>query len=258
MPRDSWLFNRLVLQPSVEFLGVLTKSYADQMEALVCGTSVDDVFIRLERAGVAMRIDPTVMPTGFHCAIVSQAELDELRRITSIIRLGRVRSISETELVMDRGTIPTTSGTLHIDCSAVSIPKMPTKTIFEPDRITLQWVRLCQPTFSASLVGHVEATVSDIESKNRLCAPIAAPDSPVDFLSMSIVDLANAAEWESDARLTEWMVGSRLEGWSRLFTGLTGEETEVLADIERIEQFAGVAPANIERLLAEAAADTAR
>ncbi|MGB8859309.1 MAG: NAD(P)-binding protein [Ilumatobacteraceae bacterium] len=254
MPRDSWLFNRRMLQPAAEFLDATTKGYADQMEALACGTSVDDVFFRLERADMALRIDPTVTPTGFHCAIVSEAELEELRRITNIIRLGRVGSISDNELMLDRGTVSTTPDTLHIDCSAVSIPKMPTRTVFEPGRITLQWVRMCQPTFSASLIGHVEATVSDVDDKNRLCAPIAAPESPIDYLSMSLVDLANAAAWEADPRLTEWMAGSRLEGWARLFEGLTGEETEVLAQLERIEQFTSAAPANIERLLAAASA----
>ena len=252
MPRDSWLFNRRMLQPSVEFLGDLSKGYADQLEALACATSVDDVFIRLERTRMALRIDPTVRPTGFHCAVVSELELDELRRITNIIRLGRLRSISDDELVLDRGTVPTSAATLYIDCSAVSIPKMPTRTIFEPGRITLQWVRLCQPTFSASFIGHVEATMSDLDDKNHLCAPIAAPESPIDFLSMSLVDLANSAAWEADAALPQWMVGSRLEGWAKLFAGLTDEDTEVLAQVERMERFGPAAPANIERLLAAA------
>ncbi len=54
--------------------------------------------------------------------------------------------------------------------------------VFDGNRITLQWVRLCQPTFSAALIGHVEATYNDEAEKNQLCAPIPLPTVPLDWL----------------------------------------------------------------------------
>ena len=58
---------------------------------------------------------------------------------------------------------------LHIDCSAAGIPTHPSTPIFDGDRITLQWVRTCQPAFSAALIGFVEASFSDDAVKNRIC-----------------------------------------------------------------------------------------
>lgn len=56
---------------------------------------------------------------------------------------------------------------LHVDCSAAGIPSHPSTPVFDGDRITLQWVRTCQPTFSAAFIGFVESTFTDEETKRK-------------------------------------------------------------------------------------------
>ena len=123
------------------------------------GVSVDDVFARLEAFDEIRRIDRSVKPTGFHGGFVSDGEMERLRRVRNVVRLGRVTRIDTDQIVLERGAVPTSRDFLHVDCSAPGIPALPAKSIFDGDRITLQWVRMLQPTFSWSLIGHaVEAT----------------------------------------------------------------------------------------------------
>ena len=58
-----------------------------------------------------MTFGSTQRPEGFR-------ELEQLRRLTNVIRLGRVQHIGETEIVLDDGAVPTSADTAHIDCTA--------------------------------------------------------------------------------------------------------------------------------------------
>jgi hypothetical protein len=66
MPRDAWLIDRENTQPTEEFFTSAIGAQANQMEAIVNSTSIDDMFARLESAGVFLRIDKTVWPEMFH------------------------------------------------------------------------------------------------------------------------------------------------------------------------------------------------
>ena len=151
IPRDPWLLDRANQQFCEAFLERSLNSLADQVEAVANATSFSDLFVNLEACGELLRLDPEVEPTTYHCATVTQQELQLLRQIKGIVRLGRVRSIEQGKAVLDHGTIPMNSDHLYIDCSASGIPSRPTLPIFEDDRITLQWVRTCQPAFSAAV-----------------------------------------------------------------------------------------------------------
>jgi hypothetical protein len=151
VPRDSWILNRGNFQPGDEFFAAFSKSIADQAEAAAVADSVKDVFARLEAAGEVRRLDPDVEPEAYHCAILSDREVAELRRIEGVIRLGRVTAVNADEIQLEQGSIPTGPTTLHIDCSAAGIPTHPSTPVFDGDRITLQWVRTCQPAFSVNI-----------------------------------------------------------------------------------------------------------
>jgi len=231
VPRDSWVLNRANVQPGDEFFARFAKSLADQVEAVVQADSVDDVFLRLEACDELRRIDPTVTPTAYHCAILSDGEVAQLRRIGDVVRLGHVTSIDATEIRLDHGTVPTSPTTLHVDCSAAGIPTHPSTPVFEGGRITLQWVRTCQPAFSAAFIGHVEASYDDEAEKNRLCTPIVPPTVPLDWLRTLQVELANRARWGADPGLADWMAASRLDpiaGTIRTRLGVDAEATEHL------------------------------
>ena len=86
--RDPWMLNRAVVQPDpVVFLGTA----ADIMAAAAGAASADDVFFRLEEAGVMLRIDRSVIPTMAKVPTLAQWELDRLRTIDRLINVNEER-----------------------------------------------------------------------------------------------------------------------------------------------------------------------
>jgi hypothetical protein len=254
MARDSWVLNRANFQPSDGGFARMCRSIADQVEAIASAESIDDVFARLEASGELMRLDPTIEPTAYHCAILSDGEMAELRRIDNVIRLGRVTSIEADRIELDHGTIPTGPTTLHIDCSAAGIPARPATTVFDGDRITLQWVRTCQPTFSAALIGFVEARFDDEAVKNRICNPIAPPTVPRDWLRMMRQELDNRNCWNAYPEIGDWMAASRLDVFNKRARTLLGVDVEATEHVQRYLANVKPAIAQLDRLLAEPAA----
>ncbi|HVE93297.1 MAG TPA: NAD(P)/FAD-dependent oxidoreductase [Acidimicrobiales bacterium] len=250
MPRDAWLLNRANFQPGMEFLARGANSIADQVEALALAESVDDLFQRLEAKGEVLRVDPSITPTAYHCATVSDDELEALRQIGDVIRLGRVERIETDRIVLEGGEVVSSPDALYVDCSAIGIPNRQARPVFEGDRITLQFVRFCQPAFSASLIGHVEASFSDDDSKNGLCAPIAPASVPFDYVRMVSVELANRHRWSKDPVVATWIAQSRLDGFTSRLGSLTGSETEVFAHLQRYGEHVVGAVKNVKRLLA--------
>src|SRR5262249_54467334 len=154
MPRDSWLLDRATIQPGSLFADRIKASFAARLGAIRDATSVEDLFSRLEDSGVLLRIDPAVRPTMYRCATVPPAELEQLRRITDVVRMGHLLRIDADKLVLDGGAVAMDDRALYIDCTADGAEKRPVTTIFDTGRITLQSVRGCQQVFSAALVAH--------------------------------------------------------------------------------------------------------
>jgi NAD(P)-binding Rossmann-like domain len=250
MPRDYWWMNRATYQPGDEFFARLVESIANGVEALAGGVSVDDVFARLEAFDEFRRIDRSVKPTGFHGGFVSDSEMEQLRRVRNVVRLGRVTRIDPDQIVLERGAIPTSRDSLHIDCSAPGIPALPAKPIFDGDRITLQWVRMLQPTFSWSLIGHVEATYRDDAEKNRICSPIAPPDQPKDWVRMMATELSNQLVWSKTEGVREWQFKSRLDPYTHRIRSITPDQTEAVAHLQRYGKHVAPAARNAAHLLA--------
>ena len=157
VPRDSWVINRAHVQPGIEFFHATMGGQANEMEAIAHATSVDDLFERLEACDQMLRIDPAHKPGMFHYATMSRGEVELLRQITQVVRLGHLRSIEPGEMVLDHGRIPVAPDTLFIDCTASAVEKKPIQPVFQADKVVLQMVRVAQPAFSAALVAFVEA-----------------------------------------------------------------------------------------------------
>ena len=102
-----WFNNRRHHQPPIGAAETLEGTVAF-LEAIAAESSVDDVFARLERLSVVLRIDDEVWPTVFRGATVSERELQQLRRIDAVVRLGRVEHIGTEQVRLTNGTIPTT------------------------------------------------------------------------------------------------------------------------------------------------------
>lgn len=249
MPRDSWLLNRENFQPGPEFLARTAKDLGDQVEAIATAETVDDVFLKLEECESLFRIDPAVEPRAYHCAVISRGELEQLRRIRNIVRMGHVLEIESDSIVLEEGVVPAAPDALYIDCSAAGIPTRPTTPVFDGNRITLQWVRLCQPTFSAAFIGHVEAAFQDEAEKNQLCAPIPPPTVPLDWIRMMATELSNRLRWMQNPGVAEWIANARLDPFNSQIRALTGTETETIEQIQRYREHFGPAMGKIGQLL---------
>lgn len=66
----------------------------------MAATSVDDLLRRFEILGILLRLDGKIWPTMFRCATSSKPELEAMRRIENVVRLGRVESIERQRVVL--------------------------------------------------------------------------------------------------------------------------------------------------------------
>jgi hypothetical protein len=233
MPRDPWLLDRANVQSGEEFFMNTWGSLTSELEAVAAAHDTQDLMLRLEEAGVFLRIDTQVVPTVYHGAIVSKAELAQLRRIDGIVRLGRVQSIDAMQVRLENGSIPMSPDMLIVDCSAAGIPSLPSVPVWSGDRITPQWLRSFGTTFSAALIAHVEATFDDDARKNELCTPIVPPTLATDWLRMLDVSMKNHLRWSAHPGLQQWLAGSRLNSMFHSAAGIQPDETGKIALLQR-------------------------
>ena len=156
------------------------------------------MYARLERAGCMVRIDENVRPTMFHAATISRPELEALRRIKNIIRMGRVSALEVDKIILDDGELETGSDIVHVDCSASlsrTMPQMSPKPVFEGNVITPQTVRSFMPVFSGSVIAYIDAHYADEEEKNRLCNVVPLPNRAEDFVPMTLAAMMNQFNW---------------------------------------------------------------
>lgn len=172
-PRD-WMLNRAVVQPDP---AVALGLAADTMAAAAAAGSLDDLFLRLEAAGVMLRIDQDVVPTMAKTPTLATWELELLRTVEHVVRLGHVQGVTGREIELGGGSIPLTPGSVVVHCAASGLQYPPMVPLWGADRIRLQTVRAGFPCFNAALAGYVEATRDDDRERNRLCPPNTLPDS---------------------------------------------------------------------------------
>ncbi|MEO0546733.1 MAG: NAD(P)/FAD-dependent oxidoreductase [Pseudomonadota bacterium] len=251
MPRDGWLIDRQNTQPGEAFFSSTIGAQAAQMEAIAQAQSIPDLFDRLERSGVLLRLDPDVTPKMFHGATISQAELTELRRINNVIRMGRVKALITDEIVLEDGTVPATPNTLHVDCSASAIMNLATKPIFQGRLITPQTVRSYQPVFSASVVAHVEATRETDAEKNQLCGVVPLPNHDTDWVRIMVPFMMNQYQWSRDPELRSWLENNRLDGFAKMVRGIPESDTEKRAIIQRMRDNSMPAMMKLQQFVAE-------
>lgn len=217
-PRDSWLLDRAAVQPGMQFARRVLADFSAQSRAIKKATSVDDLYLQLEAFGCLLRIDQDVVPTMYRCAIVSQHELEKLRTITNVVRMGYVESIEPSRVTLTEGTIDTAPNTLYLDCTGDGIGQRDPTPVFSPGAITLQSVRTCQPAFSAAVIARVETMDADDDAKNHYCQPVPHPTKPIDWLTMTVAFNHNQLVWFTDPDLMQWLNRARLNAVSHMQT----------------------------------------
>jgi hypothetical protein len=206
-PREPWMLDRAVVQPDpVVALGHATSTMASAADA----ESPDDLFLRLEAAGVMLRVDPGRMPTMAKTPTLGRWELDLLRTVEHVVRLGHVERVTADEIVLQRGTVPLAPGALVVHCAASGLAYPPLVPLWSPDAIRLQTIRVGFPCFCAALAGYVEATRDDDRERNRLCPPSNLPDKPVDWAQMQVRGTLAARAYNAEPDIAAWTNGCAL------------------------------------------------
>ncbi len=126
------------------------------------GTANDghDFARRLEDAGVFVRLDPSVEPLAFRGATISAREIDALRTIEHVVRARRVRNIGRTKVTTDAGDVPGGRREIYVDCTAAGVRRTVPRPVFEPGRITIQFLAVGFLPWCAAMIGFVESTGS--------------------------------------------------------------------------------------------------
>jgi hypothetical protein len=250
MPRDSWLLNRRKTQPGLDFFEETIGGQLKLLQAFAAAQDLTDLFARLEADEIMLRIDRTIEPTMFHYATMSPREVDILRAITQVIRMGRVLSVEPRQMLLEHGVVPVAPDTLFIDCTASAVDRRPTIPIFQDGLITPQMARMPQPAFSAALIAFIEAHYLDDAAKNALCAPIALPDTFAQYPAAQLGNMMNQFAWSQDRKVRAWIRESRLDGFGKVIAAVTPADAARTAILAQFGPASMGAVANIrDRLL---------
>lgn len=206
-PRDPWMLNRAMVQPDPP---VVLGMAADIMEAAAAATSLENLFLRLEDAGIMVRIDRAFTPTMAKTPTLATWELEQLRTIEHVVRLGHVRLVERGRITLDDGVVTLAKDAIVVHCAASGLQYPPNVPIWGRTAITLQPIRAGFPCFGAALAGYVEATRSDDAEKNRLCPPTPYPNSLADWARMNLLGTRATISFGSQPDIKEWANGVAL------------------------------------------------
>jgi hypothetical protein len=208
-PRDPWMLNRAFFQPGegllTTFAGIVV-----ELEAVAESESIGHLFDRLAERQVMLRLDPTIQPSTIKGATVSLGELDRLRSIGNVIRVGHVTRIDSESITLERGSAPTSPDHLHVHCASAGLSDNPPRPIFIDDTILLQPITRVSLSLSAGLIGLVEASGRSTAEKNRLCPPNMWFDTPFDWIRHLLTGMRTELEWREAPDVMEWVDSSRL------------------------------------------------
>jgi NAD(P)-binding Rossmann-like domain len=245
-PRDPWMLNRAVVQPDpLVALGLASATMAAAADA----ESLDDLFLRLEAAGVMLRIDRDVVPTMAKTPTLGEWELDLLRTIEGIVRLGHIRQVTRTEIELDHGTVPLAPGSLVVHCAASGLAYPPVVPLWQPDAIRLQTIRVGFPTFCAALAGYVEATRDDDRERNRQCPPNTLPDSLATWAQMQVRGTLATRAYMAEPDIAAWANACALNP-ARIDSS-RANDPDVQSAMARVAEVAGTGLARLAELAPE-------
>lgn len=200
-PRDPWMLDRAKIQPDPEiYLGMV----ADLLEACAEASSLPGLFLDLEERGIMHRVDRTVEPTMARAPTLGAWELELLRSIEDVVRLGHVTAVRPGRLELEHGSVELPRDALVVHCAAYGLKVPPRLPIWQPDVITLQPVRAGFPCFGAALTGYVEATRADDDTKNAICRPSSLGNTRRDWAVMNLLGFENAAAFNAEPDIRDW------------------------------------------------------
>jgi hypothetical protein len=97
---------------------VFLTTEAEIMEAAEAAGSPDDLFFLMEEAGVMVRIDRSMTPTMAKIATWAHWELDRLRTIERVVRLGHIVHVKPGRLMLADGEVGIARDAVVTHCAA--------------------------------------------------------------------------------------------------------------------------------------------
>jgi hypothetical protein len=241
-PRDPWMLNRAVVQPDPTiYLGMV----ADILEAACEAKSPDDLFLRMEAAGVMLRIDPRVTPSMAKTPTLAQWELDRLRAIENVVRLGHVRHVEPGRVVCADGEAAIDRDAVVVHCAASGLRYEPLVPVWGSKGITLQSVAV-GPIFGAAIAGYVEATREDDAEKNRLCPPHPFSNTPADWSQLIVRGARGSQALATEPDVKHWSHATSLYR-SRIPAERTSDP-DVVDAVARVEAVTEIGMAKLAEL----------
>ena len=165
-PRDHWFHHRRHYQ-TLDLVGDNMEGISLDAQAGAEATDIEDLFDRLEASGRLVRIDPSAKATMYRITMLSPTELDQLRQIEDVVRLGHVERIERDRILLANGETETGPDVVHVDCTAQGLRSVPPVPVFQDGRIVLQQIRQNSPTFNSALIAFVEVHREDDAEKKR-------------------------------------------------------------------------------------------
>ena len=157
-----------------------------------------------------LRIDASVTPTMAKTPTLAHWELEKLRTIEHVVRLGHIRLVERGRIALEEGSIQIAQDALVVHCAASGLRYPPNIPIWGPSAITLQPIRAGFPCFGAALAGYVEATRDDDAEKNRLCPPTPYSNTWASWANMQVLGTRAAMSFGSEPDIKDWADGVSL------------------------------------------------
>jgi hypothetical protein len=209
-PRDPWLFNRAAMQP-LKLVGAFMQMQARWVEAAALADDGHDFARRLEADGVLVRIDTATEPDAFRGATISTREIDALSTVERVVRAGKVLDISPGRITLQDQQVAADPDDLYIDCTAAGVRPTVPRPVFEPGRITIQYVTIGIVPWAAATIGAVEALRDNDTDKNRLCPPLTFTGNVADTLAIAYAGMTGLIARSGERDLAAWNAGCRLD-----------------------------------------------
>lgn len=236
-PRDSWMFNRKLLQPARHHIERLIRFQTDLAECAASSQDGDEMFAQLGERGTMLRIDPDVTPSMFHYAVISEAEVDLLRKVTRVHRGRRVTAIEPGALVFGKERAEVPENTLFIDCTARAVPfekASDLRPFFDGDTITLQLAQTPFVPYSAALAAFIEANFETDAEKNALTPPAPLTDTTQTYPYAVMANLMSTAILSNNPKVNAWNAKSRLHPTGPAIAEMMAKGDPRLAELSKV------------------------
>jgi cation diffusion facilitator CzcD-associated flavoprotein CzcO len=245
--RDGIFFNRTYMQP-LDLVASYMQLQAKFVEHAAACDSPRSFTDSLEADGIMLRIDPAVPPAVFRGATLSELELDALRQVDNVVRLGRVRRIGTRQIAFDDADLASDANEVYVDCTAAGVRPVETRPVFDRDRITMQYVTIGVAPWSAATIAAVEASDRDDGRKNELCPPVAFTGEASQILDIALAGMTGLVGRGAEPDLATWNGQCRLDPARGAVDHI--DELEVQNAFSALATNTGPAMQNLERLTA--------